>query len=50
MAYTTLEELENNLLLFSTGIKRDATEVISDQKKNAEEDEDKMKQMLIIAK
>jgi len=46
--YSTLEELENNTLLFSTGIVRDASEVLSDQKKTAESDEDKMKQMHII--
>ena len=42
------EELENNLLLFSTGIKRSAVEIIKDQKKNSEADEEKMKQMHII--
>lgn len=42
------EELENNLLLFSTGIKHSAVEIIEDQKKNSESDEDKMKQMHII--
>ncbi|MFA5856726.1 MAG: hypothetical protein WC867_05180 [Candidatus Pacearchaeota archaeon] len=48
ISYTTLEDLENNTLLFSTGIRRDAVEVISDQKKNAESDDEKMKQMHII--
>jgi len=47
-SYTTLEELENNLLLFSTGIKHSATEIISNQKKNLETDEEKMKQMHLI--
>jgi D-glycero-alpha-D-manno-heptose-7-phosphate kinase len=47
-SFSTIEELENNLLLFSTGIKRETGEVISDQKKNVESDEDKMKQMHLI--
>ena len=47
-SYSTLEELENNLLLFSTGIKHSAVEVISDQKKNLESDEKKMEQMHMI--
>ena len=32
----TIEELQRNLFLFYTGITRDASEVLSDQKKNAE--------------
>jgi D-glycero-alpha-D-manno-heptose-7-phosphate kinase len=48
ISFSTLEELENNTLLFSTGVRRDAIEVISDQKKNAESDDEKMKQMHII--
>jgi len=48
ISYSTLEELESNTLLFSTGVKRAAVEVIQDQKKNAESDEEKMKQMHII--
>ena len=47
-SYSTMEELENNLLLFSTGIKHSAVEVISDQKKNLESDEKKMDQMHIV--
>ena len=47
-SYSTLEELENNLLLFSTGIKHSTIDVISDQKKNLEADEDKMNQMHMI--
>jgi len=35
-------------LMFSTGIKRSASEVISDQKKNAETEDQKMQQMHII--
>jgi D-glycero-alpha-D-manno-heptose-7-phosphate kinase len=48
VSISTQEELENNLLLFSTGIKHSALEVIEDQKKNAESDEEKMNQMNII--
>jgi len=47
-SFSTREELENNLLLFSTGIKRSASEVIKDQKKNSEKDKDKMKKMNLI--
>lgn len=35
--YKTLKELEKNLLLFYTGLKRSANEVLTDQKKIAEE-------------
>ena len=48
ISYSTLEELENNLLMFSTGIKRSATEIITNQKKEVENDEEKMKQMHFI--
>ncbi|MBS3088765.1 galactokinase [Candidatus Pacearchaeota archaeon] len=48
MSHSTLEELENNILLFSTGIIRNANEVLLDQKKNSESDESKMEQMHII--
>ncbi|MEI7719472.1 MAG: galactokinase [archaeon] len=48
VSFSTKEELENNLLLFSTGIKHSTVDVIKDQKKNAESDEDKMNQMNII--
>jgi len=48
VSYSSLEELENNALLFSTGFTHSAIEVISEQKKNAESDEEKMKQMHII--
>jgi len=48
ISFSTREELENNLLLFSTGVKHSAVEVIKDQKKNAEASEDKMNQMHII--
>jgi D-glycero-alpha-D-manno-heptose-7-phosphate kinase len=47
-SFSTIEELENNLLLFSTGIKRETIEILTDQKKNAETDEEKMKQMHLI--
>jgi len=43
-----LKELEENLLLFSTGIKHSAAEIISEQKKKLEEDEEKMSQMKVI--
>ena len=48
LSFSTLEELENNSLLFSTGVKRNASDVLADQKKNAESEEDKMRQMHII--
>ena len=47
-SYTTLEELENNLLLFSTGLKRSATKILHEQKEDLESDEEKMKQMHFI--
>ena len=47
-SYSTMEELENNLLLFNTGIKRSAIEVIEDQKKNLESNGEKMEQMKLI--
>lgn len=46
----TLKELEKNILLFFTGIKRDASEVLSDQKKSAEDDESKLQYMHEIKK
>ena len=46
--YSTFEELENNCLLFSTGLTHSAKEVISDQKRNLESDKDKMGQMHVI--
>ncbi len=45
ISYSTLEELENNLVLFSTGITHSAVEVITDQKKNLESQEEKLNQM-----
>ena len=48
ISYSTLEELETNTLLFHTGISRLATEVLTEQKKQAETDEEKMKQMHIL--
>jgi len=48
ISQSSLEELENNTLLFSTGIRRDATDVLSEQKKNAESDKEKMNQMHAI--
>ena len=47
-SFSTIEELETNLLLFSTGIKRETSEVLTDQKKNVESDSEKMKQMHLI--
>ncbi|OGX08450.1 MAG: galactokinase [Omnitrophica WOR_2 bacterium GWA2_47_8] len=41
----TVEDLQNNLFLFYTGIKRDANTVLADQKKGAEEDPRKMEGM-----
>jgi len=48
LSYSTLEELEQNTLMFSTGISRAASEILTEQKKQAESDEEKMKQMHII--
>lgn len=48
ISYSAFEELERNTLLFSTGILHSATEIISEQKKQAESDEEKIKQMHII--
>lgn len=48
--HKTLKELEGNLLLFYTGIKRDASEVLLDQKKTAESDNSKIEQMHEIKK
>lgn len=47
-SYSTLEELENNTLLFSTNIQRSASEVLSNQAKEAESEEKKMKHMFMI--
>lgn len=43
-----LKKLEDNLLLFSTGIKHSATEIISEQKKSLESDKEKMNKMKMI--
>jgi D-glycero-alpha-D-manno-heptose-7-phosphate kinase len=48
VSYSVLEELENNLLLFSTGVSHSATEILNEQKKSVESSEEKMKQMHII--
>jgi len=48
ISFSTFEDLENNTLLFSTGIIRQATDVIKDQINNAEKDESKIEQMHII--
>jgi len=48
ISYDSLEELKNNTLLFSTRVKRSASEIILDQAQQAESDRDKMKQMHII--
>jgi D-glycero-alpha-D-manno-heptose-7-phosphate kinase len=45
ISHSTLEELEANTLLFSTGISRSASSVLSDQKQKAESDEEKMNHM-----
>jgi len=48
ITFSNLQKLEENLLLFSTGITHSAAEIISDQKKNLESDSEKMKQMHLI--
>jgi len=48
ISYGALEELQNNMLLFSTGIKHSAKEVLTEQKKQAETDEEKMKRMHVL--
>jgi D-glycero-alpha-D-manno-heptose-7-phosphate kinase len=48
LSLSDLQKLEGNLLLFSTGITHCAADVISDQKKNMESDEEKMSQMHLI--
>lgn len=47
-SYSSIEELENNCLLFSTGVTRSASEVLTEQKNNSENDEEKMAQMHAI--
>lgn len=47
-SYSTLEELENNILLFRIGETRSASDILSNQAKEAESEERKMKQMLMI--
>lgn len=47
-SYSTIEELETNCLLFSTGVVRSAAEVLTEQKNNSESDEEKMAQMHAI--
>ncbi|MBN2421628.1 galactokinase [Candidatus Woesearchaeota archaeon] len=42
LSFDTIRELENNILLFYTGITRSASEVLSEQKSEAEKDEQKM--------
>jgi D-glycero-alpha-D-manno-heptose-7-phosphate kinase len=46
----TIEELQRNLFLFYTGLRRDASDVLMDQKKNAETSNDKMENMNQIKK
>lgn len=48
ISYSTLDELKNNTFLFGTKIIRSASEVLADQAKKAESEEDKMKQMHMI--
>jgi len=43
-----IQKLENNLLLFNTGIKHSAKDIISEQKNNLESDQEKMNQMKVI--
>ena len=45
VSYSTLDELENNTLLFSTGIQRSASEILTSQAKQAESEQEKMNQM-----
>ena len=46
----TIKELETNLMIFYTGITRHAGEVIGDQKKQAESEEDKLAELHQIKK
>lgn len=39
ISHSTLDELQNNTLLFYTGVKREAADIIADQKKQAELDD-----------
>ena len=48
VSYSTLEDLENNLLMFRIGEARSASEILSNQAKEAESEENKMKQMIVI--
>lgn len=48
ISYSTLEDLENNCLLFSTGLKHSAVDILQDQKNQMISNESKMKQMDII--
>lgn len=48
ISLSNLQKLEDNLLLFSTGIKHSATEIISELKKSLESDNKKMDQMKMI--
>jgi len=48
IANMVAEELDNNLLLFSTNIARSASAVLEKQKQSAESDEEKMKHMHMI--
>jgi D-glycero-alpha-D-manno-heptose-7-phosphate kinase len=48
VSYSTLEQLEQNTLMFYTGIERSASEILADQAKKAESEDSKMNQMHII--
>jgi len=48
ISYSTLEQLEQNTLMFFTGTERSATEILTTQAKEAESDKDKINQMHII--
>ena len=48
ISHSALDELENNLLLFSTGVIRSAADFLLDQKNRAELDEEVMKKMHLL--
>ncbi len=47
-SYSTIEEIENNILMFKVGGTRSASDILSNQAKEAESEESKMKQMHLI--
>ena len=48
VSYSTLEDLEHNTLLFSTGASRSASDFLTKQAENTTSNEEKMKQMHLI--